>query len=88
VIIICFGTEGRVNPNNESLVEVISSDWVNWKEIEIVVRDAEEEDAKAAADPVTGNFGVTWYQDDDADGGFSRRFAFEEITSVAGWMLC
>lgn len=65
VIFVCFETPGRVSGNRD-LVAVISADFENWIEAVIVSRDSVDEDAKADADPVTGNFGVTWYQDDDA----------------------
>ncbi len=66
VIFVCYETPGRVNPGNRDLVAVVSGDFENWTETVIVSRDSTDEDPKCDADPVTGNFGVTWYQDDDA----------------------
>lgn len=65
VIFVCYETPGRVNAPNRDLVAVISPDFETWTEVVIVSRDSVDEDPKSDADPVTGNFGVTWYQDDD-----------------------
>lgn len=65
-IFVSYGTQGRVNPSNTDLAAVVSADGVHWTETVIVSRDSVDEDPKADADPVTGNFGVTWYQDDNA----------------------
>ena len=65
VIFVCYEVAGAINPSNRDLVAVISSDFSTWNETSIVSRDSVDEDPKCDDDPVTGNFGVTWYQDDN-----------------------
>ena len=66
VVFIAFENTGATR--EWDLKAVISPDWENWIEVVISSRDPQERDPKVAADPVTGNFGVTWYDRDGADG--------------------
>jgi hypothetical protein len=67
VVFIAFENTGKTAAAREQwdLKAVITSDWKTWKEVEIISRDSEDRDPKAAADPVTGNFAVTWWQDNE-----------------------